>query len=165
MAVHDKNRSARLIAANLLAQRRKGAKENAKRIPNLLCGILCAFAPLRENLFIRPQNASSILDKNRSARLIAANLLAQRRKGAKENAKRTQNLLCGILCAFAPLRENLFIKTSERQFHARQKQERQVDCGKPSRAKAQRRKGERKENPESSAAFFAPLRLCVKISS
>src|SRR5215207_3832193 len=53
MAVLDKNRSARLIAANLLAQRCKGAKENAKRTPNLLCGILCAFAPLRENLFIR----------------------------------------------------------------------------------------------------------------
>src|SRR5215210_4727980 len=109
MAVLDKNRSARLITANLLAQRRKGAKENAKRTSNLLCGFVCAFAPLRENLFIKPQNASSMLDKNRSARLIAANLLAQRRKGAKENAKRAPNLLCGFLCAFAPLRENLFI--------------------------------------------------------
>ena len=62
MAVLDKNRSTRLIAANLLAQRRKGAKENAKRTPNLLCGILCAFATLRENLFIKPQNASSMLE-------------------------------------------------------------------------------------------------------
>src|SRR6185369_16479637 len=59
------------------------------------------------------------LRNNSSANVVARKLLPQRRKGAKEDTKGASAPLGGFLCAFAPLREKFFIKTSKRELQCR----------------------------------------------